>query len=195
MKEMMNNITTVLTVIAVLCFIISVITEFTKEIGIFNIIPTSLQVLILSITICTLAFFMYISYKEIAFIWYYLIGVILGSFVIALICTKGWEYVTAIWKRFYRKDINSDIINAVSNLHADRICMDVNLNEQIYEQSGELPKDTEVDKAIYNIVDIMEEDENMDIEEEFITIGSIDDNDMDDIMSEDIENEEDNLWP
>lgn len=40
--------------------------------GILNRIPTSLQVLILSIIICVTAFFAYISYAKITFVWYYL---------------------------------------------------------------------------------------------------------------------------
>ena len=51
MEFIIANASQLLVVVAVICTLISVITEFTKEIGILNRIPTSLQVLILSIII------------------------------------------------------------------------------------------------------------------------------------------------
>lgn len=102
MEFTISNASVILVVVAVICTLISVITEFTKEIGILNKIPTSLQVLVLSIIICTIAFFAYISYAGIAFGWYYLVAVIFAAFLVAIICCKGWDYLIDIWKRFYR---------------------------------------------------------------------------------------------
>lgn len=59
MEFIIANASQLLVVVAVICTLISVITEFTKEIGILNRIPTSLQVLILSIIICVTAFCIY----------------------------------------------------------------------------------------------------------------------------------------
>lgn len=56
METLFANVSTILAVVAVICTLISVITEFTKEIGPLNRIPTDLQVLVLSIVICTVAF-------------------------------------------------------------------------------------------------------------------------------------------
>lgn len=94
----------IMSVVAAVCILISVITEFTKEIGFLKKIPTMLQVLFLSILICVVGFFAYISYAKIAFVWYYLVAVIFGAFIIALICAKGWEYFAEIVKRFWKKD-------------------------------------------------------------------------------------------
>lgn len=91
-----------LIIVAVICTLISVITEFTKEIGFLDKIPTALQVLVLSIAICVIAFFAYISYAGIAFVWYYLVAVIFAAFLVAIICCKGWDYLINIWKRFYK---------------------------------------------------------------------------------------------
>lgn len=76
----------------------------TGWITILNRIPTSLQVLILSIIICVTAFFAYISYAKITFVWYYLVAVIFASFIVAIVCCKGWEYLITIWKRFYKPE-------------------------------------------------------------------------------------------
>ena len=105
MEILFSNVSTILIVIAVICTLISIITEFTKEIGFLNRIPTDLQVLVLSIVICTIAFFAYMSYAEITFVWYYLVAVVFAAFVIAIICAKGWDYLINIWKRFFRKEL------------------------------------------------------------------------------------------
>ena len=98
MEFIIANASQLLVVVAVICTLISVITEFTKEIGILNRIPTSLQVLILSIIICVTAFFAYISYAN------FLVTVIFASFIVAIVCCKGWEYLITIWKRFYKPE-------------------------------------------------------------------------------------------
>lgn len=104
-QNVVSNLSYVLVVVAVLCTLISVVTEFTKEIGFLKVIPTNLQVLVLSIIICVVSFFAYLSYAGIKFLWYYLVAVVFASFIIAIITTRGWEYLINIWKRFYRKQI------------------------------------------------------------------------------------------
>lgn len=96
------NASKIILIVAAICTLISVITEFTKEIGFLNKIPTTLQVLILSLVICVIAFFAYLSYASIAFVWYYLVAVIFAAFIVAIICCKGWDYLLEIWKRFYK---------------------------------------------------------------------------------------------
>ena len=91
MEFIIANASQLLVVVAVICTLISVITEFTKEIGILN-------------RICVTAFFAYISYAKITFVWYYLVAVIFASFIVAIVCCKGWEYLITIWKRFYKPE-------------------------------------------------------------------------------------------
>ena len=108
LQAIIDNMSIILAVICALCVIISVITEFTKEIGFLNKIPTSLQVLVLSIVVCVLAFFMFISYMNIQFVWYYLVAVIFISFIVAIITAKGWDFFINIIKRFWRKSTDFD---------------------------------------------------------------------------------------
>lgn len=103
-QDLVTNASVMMTVVAVICTLISVITEFTKEIGFLKKVPTSLQVLVLSLIICIISFFAYISYAGIPFVWYYLVAVIFASFVVAIVCTKGWEYLIDIWQRYYKKE-------------------------------------------------------------------------------------------
>ena len=48
----MDRFAVYLVVVAVLCTLISIITEFTKEVGVLKKIPTSFQVLITSVIVC-----------------------------------------------------------------------------------------------------------------------------------------------
>ena len=105
METLLTNMSMILLVAAAICTLVSIITEFTKEIGILNRIPTDLQVLVLSIIICTIVFFAYISYAKISFVWYYLVATVFAAFVIVIICTTGWDYLIGIWKRCYRKEL------------------------------------------------------------------------------------------
>ena len=105
MEMIIKNASQIVLVVAILCTLISIITEFTKEIGFLKKVPTKLQVLVLSIVICLTAFFAYVSYAGLAIAWYYIVAVIFASFIIAIICCKGWDYIFEIWKRFYKKDL------------------------------------------------------------------------------------------
>lgn len=98
---MVQDLSTLITVVCCACILISVITEFTKEIGFLAKIPTDLQVLVLSLIVCVTGFFCYISYKNIPFVWYYLVAVIFGSFVVAIITAKGWDYFIGIVRRYW----------------------------------------------------------------------------------------------
>lgn len=95
----MDKLAILLLVVAVIC---TVITEFTKEVGILKKIPTSFQVLITSLIICEICLFVALSYFDIRLLWYYPVAVFFGAFIIAFICTRGWDYLIEIFKRFYR---------------------------------------------------------------------------------------------
>lgn len=105
-QTIIDNMSIILVMLTAICVLISVITEFTKEIWFLKKIPTKLQVLMLSLIICILVFFAGISYMNIQFVWYYLIAVIFISFVVAIITANGWDYFINIVKKFYRKNID-----------------------------------------------------------------------------------------
>lgn len=106
MENILTYASQALLIIAVICTFISVVTEFTKDIGFLREIPTSLQVLVLSFLTCTLLLIAYLSYKGIEFVWYYILAIIFASFLIAIICCRGWDFLIDIWKRFYRSQDN-----------------------------------------------------------------------------------------
>ena len=101
MEFLIKEASQILIVIAVLCTLITIITEFTKDIGLLKRIPTSLQVLVLSIVVCVVSFFAYISYAGIVFHWYFLVAVIFASssnFSTALpVSSKGVRSISIRW--------------------------------------------------------------------------------------------------
>lgn len=101
-QVLVEHSATILAVLCGICILVSVITEFTKEIGFLKRIPTDLQVLVLSMVVCIIGFFAFISWKGIPFMWYYLVAIIFSSFIVAIITAKGWDYFIEIIKRYWR---------------------------------------------------------------------------------------------
>lgn len=98
----MEKISLILLLVAVICTVITVITEFTKDIGGLKKIPTSLQVLVTSIIVCELSVVTGTAFLKVQLVWYYPIAAFFAAFIIAIICTRGWDYIIDIFKRFYQ---------------------------------------------------------------------------------------------
>ena len=94
------EITAILGVVGFLAFIINVITQLTKEIGFLSRIPTSLQVIVTSLIICLLAYFGYSAYSDLTIQWYYVVGTIVGSFIVSYISMYGFEKLKELYERF-----------------------------------------------------------------------------------------------
>lgn len=94
------EITVILGVVGFLAFIINVITQLTKEIGFLSRIPTSLQVIVTSLIICLLAYFGYSAYSDLTIQWYYVVGTIVGSFIVSYISMYGFEKLKELYERF-----------------------------------------------------------------------------------------------
>lgn len=100
----MEKISLLLIAVAIICTVITVITQFTKELGFLKKIPTSLQVLITSIIVCEVFLFGVLSYYNIVFVWYYPVAILFVAFLIAYICMFGWEKLIEMFKRFWKKE-------------------------------------------------------------------------------------------
>lgn len=105
-QAIMDSMSIILVAITAMCVLITIITEFTKEIGFLKNIPTRLQVLVLSLVVCTLTSLAVISYMNIQFMWYYMVAVVFASFIVAIITANGWDYFIEIVKRFYRGNVD-----------------------------------------------------------------------------------------
>lgn len=96
----LNNLALIFTILGMLAFVVSVITEVTKSIGFLSKIPTNLQVIVVSITLCQVAYFAYSSYFSIEIQWYYIAGCFIASFIVAFTAMYGWDKLTDLYSRF-----------------------------------------------------------------------------------------------
>ena len=95
-----NNIVIVLSLIGVLAFLVSVITEVTKNIGFLEQIPTDMQVIFMSIVLCQWLYFTYVSYMGIGIRWFYIVGCLIAAFIVSFVAMYGWDKLTTLYYRF-----------------------------------------------------------------------------------------------
>lgn len=100
LETLMSNITIILAVIGAIAFIVSVITQVIKGVGVFAKIPTDGLVLVLSIGITVAAFVAYMQYLHMTILWYMVLAAIMAGFVVAFVAMYGWEKLSELWKRF-----------------------------------------------------------------------------------------------
>ena len=100
MEMLFTNMTGILAVIGALAFIVSVITQVFKGVGVLAKIPTDILVLVLSIGITVTAFVAYMQYIQQTIIWYMILAGILAGFSVAFVAMYGWEKFAELWSRF-----------------------------------------------------------------------------------------------
>lgn len=104
METLLSSITWVLIAIGALAFLVSVITEVTKNLSVLKKVPTDVQVIILSMVLSVLALIIYCQYTAAKLLWYYVVAAVILSFIVAFVAMYGWEKLTALWQRFkYKK--------------------------------------------------------------------------------------------
>ena len=94
-----SGISELIVMVGLLSFVVSVITQVTKEIGFLAIIPTSLQVLILSLALTPIAYIGYSSYNNLPLYWYTVVASIIAGFFVAFVTMFGWEKLKDIYDR------------------------------------------------------------------------------------------------
>ena len=100
LETLTSNIMIILAVIGAIAFIVSVITQVIKGVGVFAKIPTDGLVLVLSIGITVAAFVAYMQYLHMTILWYMVLAAIMAGFVAAFVAMYGWEKLSELWKRF-----------------------------------------------------------------------------------------------
>ena len=100
MEALFANMTMILAVIGALAFMVSVITQVFKGVGVLSKIPTDILVFVLSIGITVVAFVAYMQYVQTTILWYMILAAIMAGFIVAFIAMYGWEKLSELWKRF-----------------------------------------------------------------------------------------------
>lgn len=99
----LDELTALITVIGFLAFIVSVITQVTKELWFLSKVPTSLQVIVLSVILTVFVYFAYVSVYQIVIQWYMVVGSVIIGFIVAFIAMFGWEKLSNLYLRFKKK--------------------------------------------------------------------------------------------
>lgn len=103
METVIQSMSMILAIVGVLAFLVSVITEVFKGVGVLSKIPTDIVVLVLSIGITVVAFIAYMQYIQQTILWYMILAAIMAGFLVAFVSMYGWEKLTDLWSRF-KKD-------------------------------------------------------------------------------------------
>ena len=100
LNVILQNGAVILTIIGAMATFVTIVTEFTKTWGFLNRIPTSLQVLAVSMLVSVLSVVIYVQMQKTEMIWYYIVGAIVLGWIVAYVSMYGWEKLTEMWGRF-----------------------------------------------------------------------------------------------
>lgn len=90
--------------IGALAFVVSVITEVIKGIGVMKRVPTDIVVIILSMVLTVVAFFAYAQSATLVVAWYWVVAAVICGFFVAFIAMYGWDKINELWNRFNPKN-------------------------------------------------------------------------------------------
>lgn len=103
MELMINSITSLVAVVGALAFMVSVITQVFKGVGVLSKLPTDILVFVLSIGLTLVAFVAYMQHIQQAILWYMVVAAIMAGFIVAFVAMYGWEKFSELWERFNRE--------------------------------------------------------------------------------------------
>ena len=96
----LENGAVILTIIGAMATFVTIVTELTKTWGFLDRIPTSLQVLAVSMLVSVLSVVIYVQMQKAEMVWYYIVGAIVLGWIVAYVSMYGWEKLTEMWGRF-----------------------------------------------------------------------------------------------
>lgn len=100
-----TNLLLLLTIVGILAFLVSAITEVTKNLGFLAKIPTDLQVIVVSVLLCQVAYFAYTTAFSVEIQWYCVAGAFIAAFIVSFVAMYGWTKLTELFDRLrFKKD-------------------------------------------------------------------------------------------
>ena len=103
MEFAITSISSLISVIGALAFMVSIITQVFKGVGVLSKVPTDILVFVLSIGLTVIAFVAYMQYIHQIIVWYMVIAAIMAGFIVAFVAMYGWEKFSELWKRFNKE--------------------------------------------------------------------------------------------
>ena len=95
-----ESLSQLMVAVGALAFVVSVITEVIKGIGVFKKIPTDIVVIILCMVLTVVSFFAYAQYAALVVTWYLIVAALIEGFFVAFITMYGWSKLKELWTRF-----------------------------------------------------------------------------------------------
>ena len=98
-----TNVTAIVAVIGALAFLVSIVTQVFKGVGVLAKLPTDILVFVLSIGLTIVAFIAYMQYIQQVILWYMIVAAIMVGFIVAFVAMYGWEKFSELWERFNKE--------------------------------------------------------------------------------------------
>ena len=103
MEFAITSITSLVAVVGALAFMVSIITQVFKGVGVLSKVPTDILVFVLSIGLTVIAFVAYMQYIQQIIVWYMIVAAIMAGFIVSFVAMYGWEKFSELWKRFNKE--------------------------------------------------------------------------------------------
>lgn len=100
MEQLTQYAAVMLGIMGALAFVINIIVEMTKELPFIKKMPTKAYTMLVSIVVCEVALIIYFAVNGMALLWYYLVAVFFGAFIIAYLALFGWDALSDVYKRY-----------------------------------------------------------------------------------------------
>ena len=104
MEIAITSIAQLLTIIGILAFLVSLITQVFKGVSFLSKIPTDILVFVLSFGLNVVLFIAYMQYIQQTILWYMILAAIMAGFIVAFVAMYGWEKFSELWKRFNKEE-------------------------------------------------------------------------------------------
>lgn len=93
---------TIIGILGVLAFTVSLITELLKDMPGIKKMPTKAFVILVSLIVTVAALLIYVAYAHIDLLWYYVALAVFAAFVVAYIAMYGWDTLKELKDRFVK---------------------------------------------------------------------------------------------
>lgn len=103
MEALLQYGAVLVSIVGLLAFIVSLITQVIKGIKWLDKVPTDILVFVLSIGLTVTVFLAWMQYMQYAVVWYMIVAAVIIGFVVAFVAMFGWEKLSKLLNRFYKK--------------------------------------------------------------------------------------------
>lgn len=104
MYGLLDNLSEVITVIGILAFVVSCITEVLKMWEWYNRkIPTELSAVLVSMAVTPATLIRMAAYYNVVIDWYACFACVIAAFIVAMVSMSGWERVMDIFDSFVER--------------------------------------------------------------------------------------------